>query len=244
MSEVVYANFLLLYVGVTILASEHLCATQIDYAEEIIKIFVRHFADIYGTDMLVYNVHALTHLASDTRLYGHCERFCAFPFENYLQVIKKLIRKPNFPLQQVIRRLHEKKQVKRSSSHSSKYCKKKHSSGPLPSNFPHCSQFREAHLEHHIISSQQGNNAVMFQNNIFQVRNVATVNKSIILICQKFGSKEPFFQYPLDSSKLNVVVVRNLEQDLVHFPTEEISAKVVLLPYKDGYVSIPVIHTM
>ena len=67
---------------------------------------------MYGPEMdhsyLRYNVHGLSHLCQDAIKYGPLDNISAFPLENYLGQLKKLIRKPNFPLQQVQRRLHEK----------------------------------------------------------------------------------------------------------------------------------------
>jgi len=65
---------------------------------------------LYGEGMLVYNVHGLIHLAGDVRRFGTLDKFSAFPFENALKRIKKLVRKPSLPLQQLTDRLFEKQQ--------------------------------------------------------------------------------------------------------------------------------------
>ena len=61
---VIYGNFLLLFVGVTILSSVDLCIPYCDYAEHVLSSFVNHFGEAYGTEHLIYNIHTLTHLAS------------------------------------------------------------------------------------------------------------------------------------------------------------------------------------
>lgn len=53
---------------------------------------------------IVYNVHALVHLADEVQLHGCLESFSAFPYESYLHKLKKLVRKTDFPLAQIIRR--------------------------------------------------------------------------------------------------------------------------------------------
>ena len=45
------------------------------------------------------------HLADEVKRHGCLDSFSAFPYENHLGKIKKLIRKPEFPLVQLIRRL-------------------------------------------------------------------------------------------------------------------------------------------
>ena len=58
---------------------------------------------------LVYNVHGLTHLADDAKLYGLLGNISLFPLENLIKDLKKMVRKPSFMLSQVIMRLSEKK---------------------------------------------------------------------------------------------------------------------------------------
>ena len=65
-------------------------------------LFVTHFAQLYGRNMLVHNVHGLVRLADEVRQFGCLDNVSAFPFENFLHIFKKLNRKPNFPLQQII----------------------------------------------------------------------------------------------------------------------------------------------
>lgn len=55
----------------------------------------------------MYNIHNLVHLADDAQHFGSLDNFSAFPIENYLGMLKKLVRKAHPPLQQVIRRLGE-----------------------------------------------------------------------------------------------------------------------------------------
>ena len=89
-----------------------------------LKTFLNHFGATYGSDQRIANVHSLSHLPSHVRRFGVLDNFSSFPYENYLQTIKRLIRKRNYPLQQVIRRLSEQsKIVKHSKVHST--CTKK-----------------------------------------------------------------------------------------------------------------------
>jgi len=55
----------------------------------------------------MYNVHNLLHLAEDVKQLGCLDDFRAFPFENKLGQLKKLAKKPQFPLQQVVHRIHK-----------------------------------------------------------------------------------------------------------------------------------------
>ena len=74
---------MLLSTGIFLLCSEHLCASHIDYVQELFRFFVYDFGRIYGKQMIIYNVHVLLHLADHCRLYGPLHNFSGFPFENF-----------------------------------------------------------------------------------------------------------------------------------------------------------------
>ncbi|XP_050706897.1 uncharacterized protein LOC126992284 [Eriocheir sinensis] len=131
-----YQNFLDLFVGIYCLASPFYYTTHCQYAHELLCTFVQDFGRIYGSDMLVYNVHGLSHLAGDVANFGPLDRFSAFPFENFLGKLKAKLRKPNFPVQQVICRLHEEMNALLSTEPKKhvdvEVPKHMHNNGPLP----------------------------------------------------------------------------------------------------------------
>ena len=53
------------------------------------------------------NVHSLLHLADDVAVHGALDKFSAFPFENYLQKLKRFVRSGKNPIVQIARRLSE-----------------------------------------------------------------------------------------------------------------------------------------
>lgn len=243
LSKLFYRNFILLHVGITILTNLEMSAQYCDYAEELLVSFVKDFALLYGKDMLVYNIHSLTHLANDVRAFGPLTSFSSFPFENYLKSLKRLVRKPSCPLQQVIRRLIEKKESKKSFRKITPACKKQHFAGPLPIYCPPCNQFEELHLENFMISIKKGDNAIQVHQDVFIVNNIVVVKNVPKLICTRFNTKGPFFTKPLNSIDLNIVFVKNMGCRNETFCISDVYAKVVLLPFKDGFVSIPLNHT-
>ena len=111
LSGLLYDNLMLLFVPITILCSEQMCQNYGDFAECLLGLFIDHVREAYVHSHLIYNMHAITHLASYSRIYGTLHGFFSFPFENHLKPNKKLIRKHNHPLPQVIRRLTEKLSV-------------------------------------------------------------------------------------------------------------------------------------
>ena len=106
-----YNNFMLfpvamyIYIYIHTLASSLLCHEKEDDTQNYLELFVGHCSDWYEPTSTVYNVHALVHLVQDVKVYGCLDKFSAFPFESFIDMLKKLVRKPSHPLQQVIKRL-------------------------------------------------------------------------------------------------------------------------------------------
>ncbi len=84
----IYDNFMLLSVGVYILASPKYCLELNDFAKTLLVSFVEHFGQLYGKEFLVYNIHGLVHLSEDVKVHGNLDRISAFPFENFLGKLK------------------------------------------------------------------------------------------------------------------------------------------------------------
>nr|CAI5858644.1 unnamed protein product [Callosobruchus analis] len=104
----VYEHFLLLHVAISILISaKHIENIGIQYAQQLLNIFVTHAKKLYGYEFVIYNVHLLYHLSTDVEKYGALYNFAASPFENYLGKLKSLIKSPKKPLEQIMRRLQE-----------------------------------------------------------------------------------------------------------------------------------------
>lgn len=109
LSDEVYNNFMTLHVALTILSSNRFCTEEsyLFYAHQLLQHFVTTFKTIYGHHHLSHNIHGLLHLVKDVRNFGSLDSFSSFKFENFLQKIKKLLRKDDLPLQQIARRIHE-----------------------------------------------------------------------------------------------------------------------------------------
>ena len=70
LSSAMYKNFLLFHSAIFVLCDPENYFSHIDFAERSLVAFVNTCKSIYGRRMLVYNLHALIHLARDCRRHG------------------------------------------------------------------------------------------------------------------------------------------------------------------------------
>lgn len=89
LSKEVYNHFLLLSVAIRILSKNNITDEYNNYAKELLKHFVVLFKDIYGEMYMSHNIHLTLHLAEDSKLLGSLNSYLAFPFENFMQTLKK-----------------------------------------------------------------------------------------------------------------------------------------------------------
>ncbi|KAJ8050246.1 hypothetical protein HOLleu_03378 [Holothuria leucospilota] len=209
-----YKNFLIPSVSMRILLDPSLCRSFADHAQSLLILFVKHVGDLYGKHHLVYNVHGLVHLADNAKMYGCLDNICGFHFENFLGQLKKLVRSPNYPLQQVIRRLSEQDAMPGNvhslprNSTSNFIVKKQHSDGPVPAQYVGCHQYKEIQLPVGFISSLNGNNCVQIINGrLGLVRNVIVKNAATFIVFEPFHHSAEFFSYPLSSIEIGIYKV-------------------------------------
>ena len=102
-----FDHFMALSVATCILVSPTLASKYNEYATELMEYFVEQGRVLYGAEFLVYNVHSMVHLPGAAEEFGDINSCAAFPFENYLQSLKKLVRSGRRPIVQVAKRLSE-----------------------------------------------------------------------------------------------------------------------------------------
>ncbi|XP_058128451.1 uncharacterized protein LOC131270714 [Anopheles coustani] len=105
-SPVAYEHFMLLYCAVTLLSSS-VYQCYWDEANEMLKKFVSDYKVVYGDGYVSSNIHNLLHVADEVQRLGPLHSLNAYPFENELQHMKKLLRNGRSNLEQFINRLSE-----------------------------------------------------------------------------------------------------------------------------------------
>ena len=243
MDNAFYNHFLLFHLAVFILTSERYCKKYLDYAHELLVTFVEHSSKLYGKEFLVYNVHSLVHLCNNVKLHGSLDKFSAFPFENFLGQLKRMVRKPNDPLSQVIRRLsefHGDYYIPQQSTTNFKLTKN-HFQGPLLSKFQGLEQYTKCVYSNCTISLKDGNNCFKIKGCIVLIRNILFCRKTnvVYLLAEKYAEVTDFYSYPADSHIFDICSVSKLSGRLLKAKANDIDCKCVLLPYKNRLVAFP-----
>lgn len=220
-SESFYIHFLTLSVAIRIMldSSSSKRLEYLPYAQELLNYFVAKAKDLYGPTFAAYNVHSLIHLHQDVSYFEtSLDHLSCFPFENYLQVLKKFVRKSQNPLSQIVKRVAELENNATSYSHKIVVT--------TASNRSKDCWFMLQNGEFACVKEQQ------CENNMF-VCDVIRPNQI-----------DNFFSEPCDSKVLDLGIVRNQNMQTKRklIPRSSFKRKVVCLPYNRGFVLAPLVH--
>lgn len=224
-----------------------LCREFCDYARKLLRLFVTDFAKIYGTKFLVNNTHSLIHLADDAEKYGPLDSVSCFPFENYLGQLKKMVRRPQGPVQQIVRRVYERQLFPHMPKDVPEdvELKQPHASGPLPTDFSmhRGVQYKMYKLKDTIVSNSSGSNCFELRGRVAIVRNIVHSSAETHIVYELFEPGAHFFNYPIDSTCLGICLQSKLSGQLASAPVTDFTKPLLLLPLKKMFVVLPQLHS-
>lgn len=192
------------------------CFRNNQYSRDILIRFVEIFKQLYGDDTIVYNVHNLLPINEDVLMFGSLDNFSAFPFENYTQSIKRMLRKADKPLQQLYRRISE--NSNKAFQYDCNKCNtpilKKKCSKVLPINCTNA--FRMIQLGDFMLTNKKPNNCCYLKDKTIVIIEHICYNEeeTAVIIGKKFFMKNSLPFYPCESQNMDRYVVKNLS-DLI-----------------------------
>lgn len=246
-----YRHFCLLYVACRLLCNSDFAVLNAENAKELLILFFRLLPKLYCPYIQSINFHNLVHLADDVNYMGcSLTSFSAFPFENFLMTLKKLVRTPNNPLSQVANRLREvnfntdikvRQIVPVTDLIGNKSLKLNNS---ITKRI-----FTSLKWNGMIISKTCPNNVVQLRSgkiiqivNIFSLRDKVSNKEKIMLKGTVFCNKKDVFKYPYKSSDVGLWQVTLSKYSCV-FNIEEIKHKCVFLKVKNILYCTLLLHT-
>lgn len=242
-----FKHYLLFYCSVVILGNEHHCKNLIDVADDMIKHFLNLFKSFYGICHFTSNLHNLSHLVEEVRIYGVLSNFNAYSFENKLQAVKRLVRSGKLPLNQIAKRILEDK-----FDEEYNYTEKK-----LLHDCPNvtllkkvdfkCVEFDKFGAIYTVYRELKTNdfrlvNTMENQWVLTRTQDIICINyfvsypdKECFFYGGKIKSKNIFFDIPLDS---NVLLIYGAKKELSSsklYRIEQIACKLFCMPYFGSY---------
>lgn len=241
----VYKCFLLLHCGIFIMCNKKLIHLFLHEAEIFLQYFVSYSTEIFGDKFVSYNIHSLLHLAHEVRQHGPLLSFSAYPFENKLQQIKKLVMSTNHPLQQICKRLTEHQKIGKFRSKSMvRGLLQEHHGGPTANLKNVKKQYHVYESAVFILKDKKPDNCICLQNGHHGlISNILLCdNDDIKVVVQTFKSYDNLYLYPIESSKLEVYEVWDLSEHMEVYMLSDVQYKCVCLPNQTKNVIFPLLH--
>lgn len=234
----IYQHFLTLHVAVRILCCRETLLSHGDYAQSLLVHFVHHFEKFYGSEFVSHNCHSLLHIVNDCKKFGVLDNFSAFKFENYMQQIKKMLRKSDNILGQLHRRYIEREmQFSKvgkieGNVHAEEFKPLVNSNqGEAP-----CSdlQYESVSCGSIVLNSTSLKERCcgLSDGSVIELESVSLCNDTnkFFALGRKYERKESFYTLPCDSSVVGIYVIFDLSKKRKRWPLSSIKKKYVKLP--------------
>jgi len=234
----------------TILLSDNM-KNYVEYARNLEKYFVQNFEIIYGRHFMSYNVHGLLHISDDYEHFGSLDNISAFPFENYLKSLKKMARKHDKPLQQIVKHFNEKNQIQGNISKTKKqypYLKSIHTNGSLLQNMNGL-QYKKLYLSNITIKIDKTVDSFFLTKtfDVVKAYNIVTLhgtNNDIIIIGKEFKTKKALYDSPISSMVFNIYEINDLSSSDLYWSFDNIKNKIMMIEWDGKKIALPRIHSL
>lgn len=237
-------HFYVLHCAISILCNPADCKYNNEYAHKLLVHFVQASKVLYSEKYITYNMHNLIHLHEDVKNHGCLDMFSAFPFENYFQEMKKMLRKSAQPLQQLHRRLIEKsKNIINFECESQEYpILQKAKNEELLFGCTH--SYQEVKFKNFTLSCTKQADSYCYINNkhVVMIEYIGKKNGEAVILGRTLKNSCNVPLYPCDSRHLGIHVGDEWSE-VEMYATSKINTKAMRLPYKTTFCVIPILHT-
>lgn len=164
--------------------------------------------------------------------------------------LKKMLRKHEKPLQQIVNRYEEKLKneiVEKLNSNKNKQIilSVLHNDGPILMNII-SPQYKKLHFGSIMLNiSNEVDCYVMTKNReIIKVINIAhTVLNKTVILGYSFMDKQSFYLKPLNSSILDIYIVNQLQTTVNCWNVSDIYKKMIIFSFKNKHIAMPILHS-
>lgn len=236
-----YEHFLFLFCAV-IICSAQKYKRHLNIAHLLFKSFISDYKKLYGVEFITSNVHNLEHVVDDVSRFGILSSISAYPFENSLYTIKKMLRAGKNPLVQIVNRLTERLFVE-----DFNYTSNNRETRKLPiihiANGKCTIEFPEFKIGNSIFKDQwfNANKQIICMKNAFEIDSMFFVEGWAV------PELNDVFLKPLKSSLINIhkASIENIKQgEIIIVKSSDIDCKLVAIQRANDCVFIPILHTL
>lgn len=245
-----YKHFLSLFCAVRICSSEVYKSYQ-PIAKKLFDSYVKNYGKLYGTHRIGSNVHNLCHIIEDMQHHnvGNLMDLSTYKYENSLRLLGLEVKHGNLPLEQVSRRILEGLKIK--SDHQI-HLEDEHFYPQVDYEFKFPGQnkklYKQITIKPGILLSNRRIRDSWFlseANEIIKMKFEVKHESHYEVVGQKIEQKKSFFESPIDFSKFHIYESSGKVSDNLNgYKIESIKAKLMCLPYKNGYVFIPLLESL
>lgn len=218
--DVYYEHFMKFFVAYRLILGENgvVSPANLAKAQELFEKFVADFENLYGANNITPNVHAALHLCKIVEKFGPINEYSAYKFENYYQLLRKWIRKPEDLEKQVYNRWYQNKGLIKTRQESNKF-------GST------------------VLNKKPKDSCIMLNDgSIFVITDKKRTQHGFAYKGKKYLACENFFEAPVSSSSLGIFEVSQLSEEKETIDLQNFRKKMVRLPYGSNFVVLPMIH--
>ncbi|KAJ8681298.1 hypothetical protein QAD02_017085 [Eretmocerus hayati] len=221
---------------------------------QLLSDYVSTMRTLHGDFHIVYNIHNLLHLAEEALRHGTLEGFSAFKYENFLGVMRKMIRQGNHVLAQIMNRLNEKTVAALQASK----IKSKRESHIAPGTFVLSRVSHKIHVpvgftnpreslkcSNFTLTCSRPNNCCCLHDGTFvSIQFICeNANRQKVIVGYKYILCQSIENYPLDSRLFNICRAQTESPELFVLPITSIKYKVFQMKFQDYYYFFPILHS-
>lgn len=233
-----YEHFLNLFCAVRI-CSVQKYSSFLPVARTLFNDFISEYKKLYGLEFITSNVHNLCHIVDEVQKFGTLPSLSAYPFENCLYALKKMLRTGHNPLVQVASRLTE-----------SNNTESPHRFEPVDRQIK-VEQNNERYrivFPNFVLNTEFKDKWFMTSDfNIVEMQGAAKESLYWKITGRQVLRKYNLFVKPFKSSRLHIFTAKldyaNISS-LMTFDTGAVICKLVAINRKEDTVFIPLLHTM
>lgn len=225
-----YYVFLLLHCACRLLLCPKSYMNNIETSKQLLELFVHNFPLIFGASSVSYNIHNLLHLADSIKTIGIMSGSSAYDFENYLQTMKKYVKKPTNILQQIFKKVQYETVLVDDKKEEFKFIKNK----GLCFYFNNC-----------LYTSKKPDNICCIKPYIpIVIQGFVEENNEKFVLGRRLTNINSFFKEPTDSMTIGICCADDTPlAEVEKFSVIDIDFKFMSIPYAASVVLVPILHS-